>query len=1171
MLLNEEGKQKIIDILRKVNDKLQGKEVKFDDTKEPIIVERRKPVVEEILKHLQDPKATNLNIMIDAETGYGKTYDIGLWSHVTSQGEYHHLVAVPNDFLINQAQKMISSVFAVNINTPKNIEELKNSIKSDKPQTIIITHEMLSKLNAQSFELDGNEKPKLWISVDEADSINKEEVFKSVCALDEKYPTTYLTATPKKRILNRCGKVISPTRSNRRCISNTIETLSVIAKTNKRENFHLSLGINLSVTITTFVFLFPIINTHVTTIIGITSNVWLLSQLINFVYQVVSLLMISLIMLPIWWLVTQITGVKQKELLSRFTANVRSLFEKEKSSSAHEYVEECEETFNYKKLVEIDDLAKSLRWNIQSPIGENALILSDDSDSIINLNFALQGKYNLVYENGKIHTRHEIYDKFKPEGTSYQDYMLQLRESNFIKCVKEAHPNLTKEQINSLKDKVDFSNTADYLKYRVMHSMIDLTLSYLMKCNNIELDKKRISGLDTLVESVKNSSSVIENDAIIKFLMDKGFTKQFAKNKLLPQITNVLRALHDSDDDKRRLIIDNWHLSKELHSLMTVEQGMLFNLNTFCEKNKCIFIGIEKNNLDIDTNKPFFKITYKNTDNKDSGEYKAEYCDYDKQNFDALAKYALTTVIDKSKGRGFDSEYNHVASIFTESCSQFNNPAEVLQNLGRNREHNLNRQPWFFAAAGEKVELFIDKVVKKLKIPPQKFCEKVLFPATDKYNKLIKNKMGTELGERIESYITQNIDPLGNIDTTALKNFSYSLVKEVFEKVHDINDFNIEKTREDLCRILKSAGKYLHSRKDRITSDRELPYIRKISFYLGMKIAKISYYSFVGFDYLIFLANTYNIEKSEDVNAKAYVHIIRNAYSENSIKAKNIADEILKMAKNNEDDFTKNNLYASKENECKNKIISYFKSEQYIDSLSNTISRIQDEHLVTILKATNPSSKTTAQEIKDFVQNLKNSSCEEFKEKYFDENSYTKSELHRVSFSIQKVMQEIVACHGHYYSLNIDQPKLKTSNDIFNITVMHEYTNDRPLNYFALLIIIVRFVFFFIVIPMFVPVLLKFIYLDCYSLPDILPLVTNLTFHALFHKESTFQSFIFEDSIQFDIRKDINDLETLKEKDNIACMNEIADKIISTNLSELYITEQDEPKQELTSCIPAYA
>ncbi|UIP91384.1 hypothetical protein IYZ83_004415 [Wolbachia pipientis] len=187
-------------------------------------------------------------------------------------------------------------------------------------------------------------------------------------------------------------------------------------------------------------------------------------------------------------MLTKVTGVESRELLSRFLANVSSLFTREKSSPAHEYVEESEEVFNYNKLVDTDDLLTSIRWNVQSPIGESALLLADDVNSMVNLNFALQGKDNLVYEGG---TRYEVYNKFQPEGMSYQDYRLQLRQLNFINYVKKQHPSLTEKQISELKEKVDFSSTAEYLKYRVMNSMIDLTLSYLMKCDNITLDKKR--------------------------------------------------------------------------------------------------------------------------------------------------------------------------------------------------------------------------------------------------------------------------------------------------------------------------------------------------------------------------------------------------------------------------------------------------------------------------------------------------------------------------------------------------------------------------------------------------------------------------------------------------------------------------------------------------------
>ncbi|WP_353280849.1 hypothetical protein [Wolbachia endosymbiont (group B) of Cyclophora punctaria] len=310
-----------------------------------------------------------------------------------------------------------------------------------------------------------------------------------------------------------------------------------------------------------------------------------------------------------------------------------------------------------------------------------------------------------------------------------------------------------------------------------------------------------------------------------------------------------------------------------------------------------------ENDLGIGENRPFSAII-----RNQIGKYRALYCDYEKRDFDSLAKYALTTVIDGSKGRGFDSEYNHVASIFADSVSQFNNPSEALQNLGRNRERNESRQSWFFAAAGEKVELFVNKILANFKNEPQKFCQKVLFPATNKYNKLLKNRMGEELGRKIEIYISKNIDALGNIDDSALKKFSSDLIKEMYEKVHDINDFDVKKTEQDSHRILKSTEAYLRSYENRIKNNGKLSCTRSALFSVGSAITKVMYYLWAGFDYLVFLAKAYNIDKSGDTSARAYVHIIRNCHCESSVKAQNVLVHALEIAKEHDSSFKRNSL-----------------------------------------------------------------------------------------------------------------------------------------------------------------------------------------------------------------------------------------------------------------------
>ncbi|WP_349968113.1 DEAD/DEAH box helicase [Wolbachia endosymbiont of Armadillidium arcangelii] len=1196
--ISNQEKQSIISGLEEINCKLQGESIKLDDTKESIIVARRKPVVEGILEHLSNSSTTNCNVMIDAETGFGKTYDIGMWSHVLAQVGFHHLVAVPNSDLVNQAKKMMSSAFTVNIRTPKTAEEIKNALKATEPTTIIVTHDLL--LHDQKFE---DQNTKLWISVDEADSISKQQAFENMCKLDGEYPTTYLTATPKRRILNRCGKVISPTRLSRRCIASTIETMSVIAKTNRRANFTLAFVVNIAVTIIPMIILFPVIKSNVAAIVGITSNYWLYSALIKQLYHTISLFIFGIVMLPIWWVLTKATGIESRELLSRFLANLRSLFTREKSSPVHEYVEESEEVFNYNKLVDNDDLLTSVRWNVQSPIGESALILVDDVNSIVNLSFALQGKNNLVYEGG---TRYEVYNKFQPEGMSYQDYRLKLREANFINCVKKQHPSLTEAQISELKEKVDFSDTAKYLKYRVMHSMIDLTLSYLMKCDNITLDKKRREGLGGLIEDVKKNISSTNDNNIISYLKEKGFSEQFARGKLLPQIKVVIEALRKSDNEQCRLIVDNWHLSKELHGFMEREEGVLHSLSNFCKENKCIFAGIGRNDLDIEENRPFSAIM-----RNQIGGYRTIHCDYEKRDFDALAKCALTTIVDGSKGRGFDSEYNHVASIFADSISQFNNPSEALQNLGRNRERNASRQAWFFAAAGEKVELFVDKILANFKNEPRNFCQKILFPATDKYNKLLKNRMGEELGRKIEIYISKNIDALGNINDPALKKFSSDLIKEAYEKVHDINDFDVKKTEEDLHKILKSTEKYLRSYEDRVKNDGKLSCTRSALFSVGSTITKVMYYLWAGFDYLVFLAKAYNIDKSEDASARAYVHIIRNCHCESSVKAQNVLAHALEIAKKHDDSFTQNRFYEENGDRCKEKIISYFQSKQYIRALDRTIAQIKNEHLVTILKIVGCRGDTNklAQEIKDFLCDLKNLNCANFREKYYQGNSYQESKLCKINNQISIVIDEIVNCHKWRHGIEGLELKLKTNHSIFEVRVNNDFSklceknfNNRSKNrtYLGRAMLFVGFIVSMKLISrillgqnMPLPSLCGLIvfgplaflcgallyeittyltrgafFFGTSILLEKLPrcifkngLMQNLLgailssghYVFLFIKKNILQSFIFEDVTKFDSLSDINELTLIRKEGKVKCMNETTNEVIATDLSAVSV------------------
>ncbi len=592
-----------------------------------------------------------------------------------------------------------------------------------------------------------------------------------------------------------------------------------------------------------------------------------------------------------------------------------------------------------------------------------------------------------------------------------------------------------------------------------MHLMIDLTLSFLMECDNIALDKQRREDLSRLTRSVKGKISVVDDGKVVDFLKKKGFDEEFAQDKLLPQIKTVIEALGKCDNEQCKLIVDNWHLSKEMHDLIERKEGALHSLNSFCEDNMCIFVGLKRSGIEKD--EPFKIHEFKGKDS-------VEYCDYSQGNVNALAKCALTTVVDGSKGRGFDSEYNHVASIFTDSASQFNDPAEALQNLWRNRERNISRQSWFFAVAGEKVELFVDKVLAKLKSPPRYFCQKVLFPAVDRYSKLVKNRMGVELGAKMEIYISENMDALGNINDKDLQDFSYGLIKEAYEKVHDMNDFDVEKTEKDLRKIAKSTEEYLRSYRNRIINDGKPLFLQRVLFFVLTTITKAAYYVNFAFDYVIFLAKSCTLNEKDDEKVLAYAYVIRHCSLESFLKCSSIIskhDELLlekveklqkKYTLKEPLELLTNGLQNAGEKERLVKLletaVGLLENENYIEALDKSIYSLLSTKegkkclsiILNIIYSQDNNNGNKLKKIIDFKKNLS-----EFSNSLKNIKNSSLEDLEQVYKWICEINQEIINCQAYYHNINtlfgFGEPKLKTDHPLFNIRTVYNketFTNS---------------------------------------------------------------------------------------------------------------------------------
>ncbi|WP_447933061.1 hypothetical protein [Wolbachia endosymbiont of Dactylopius coccus] len=124
-----------------------------------------------------------------------------------------------------------------------------------------------------------------------------------------------------------------------------------------------------------------------------------------------------------------------------------------------------------------------------------------------------------------------------------------------------------------------------------------------------------------------------------------------------------------------------------------------------------------------------------------------------------------------------------------------------------------------------------------------------------------------------------------------------------------------------------------------------------------------------------------------------------------------------------------------------------------IYALDKTISRIENEHLATVLKAVGcrDDANKTAQEIKDFLYDLKNLSCADFREKYYQGDSYEMSNLYKINDQISMVIDEIVSCHKWRHGVILERNdllegdfglelKLKTNHNIFKVKVNNNFS-----------------------------------------------------------------------------------------------------------------------------------
>ncbi|WP_395463223.1 DEAD/DEAH box helicase family protein [Wolbachia endosymbiont of Cantharis cryptica] len=244
---------------------------------------------------------------------------------------------------------------------------------------------------------------------------------------------------------------------------------------------------------------------------------------------------------------------------------------KEYSNGVEEYVDfkpEKSDKYGNANLTD-DELKKEvenyLYKNVQSVIGEPALILAESNKQIDNLKKMLGYNRNETLQEQS--TGSKFADFLCRMFSPVPDYKLITKSKKFALIIKQVAKrfNITKEKASEIvKEYYDFSNIADYSTFRVMHGIIENTLSCLTGLSKHELDEKRSSDLEGLVKAALDNNYDLET-----YVENQGVKSNELKDALVQQMQSVIDVLNtNKDSDLFTRLVRNWNQDKKLHILM---------------------------------------------------------------------------------------------------------------------------------------------------------------------------------------------------------------------------------------------------------------------------------------------------------------------------------------------------------------------------------------------------------------------------------------------------------------------------------------------------------------------------------------------------------------------------------------------------------------------------
>jgi hypothetical protein len=522
------------------------------------------------------------------------------------------------------------------------------------------------------------------------------------------------------------------------------------------------------------------------------------------------------------------------------------ILEKERISCAHTYIDKSELAIFYRDpknkfyisaSPDSGTLRHFSRWNIQCPMSEKALILVSHGVPLINLNLVLKGELDQPFQRGNRVNRGQVFSLLQL-GPNLDELnldrhrmaKLKQRQRLLTNYLKTHHPQLTKEQITSfLQEEIDFSETHDYLRYRIYHGMIETTLSYLTGFNHQTLNKMRHADLQSLVHQIQNK---LQNhthglSSISDYLTGRGLSLSLA-DKIAPLIESIILMLQE-DSGLRERIIDNWPLDKMIHQTFDQKKS----IKEWAERHKTIysFKKLQATNIKVNQQTVFTELKEIITplsQAKISGQATHElspleilnphstWHSYETESHgdvqsiedaDILFKLGMIgAYVTRERASGFNDENLHHVALLLSTNDTLNTPEQIIQVAGRLRGLDPAHYPYFILAEDEGVSHTFDPNTLNNKEYLQSLLSARAMEIQQK-----QKQMSVQIAENIIHLIQQRADPLGWIDPIVLHETIHNDLLDQFEILYNEKNHDAEQTRIQFIQVLTYVGQHLQA------------------------------------------------------------------------------------------------------------------------------------------------------------------------------------------------------------------------------------------------------------------------------------------------------------------------------------------------------------------------